>query len=82
MTLGRPKFGACPMLSGVDPGYVMSIVEDDLRNRLVRTIEILEPFSKSTGPFPDVEALKIAMLLAAHSLESAMLMVGKLPTTP
>jgi hypothetical protein len=60
------------MLSGIDAGWVMSTVEDDLRNRLVRTIEILEPFSKSTGP----------MLLAAHSLESAMLMVGKLPTTP
>jgi hypothetical protein len=29
-----------------------------------------------------VEALKIALLLVAHSLESAMLMVGKLPTTP
>ena len=60
----------------------MSIVEDDLSSRLVRTIEILEPFSKSTGPFSGLEALKIAMLLAAHSLESAMLMVGKLPTTP
>jgi hypothetical protein len=60
----------------------MSTVEDDLRTRLVRTIEILEPFSKSTAPFPDIEALKVALLLAAHSLESAMLIVGKLPTTP
>jgi hypothetical protein len=60
----------------------MSTVEDDLRTRLVRTIEILEPFSKSTGPFPDVEVLKIALLSAAHSLESAMLIVGKLPPTP
>jgi hypothetical protein len=60
----------------------MSTVEDDLRTRLVRTIEILEPFWKSTAPFPDIEALKVALLLAAHSLESAMLIVGKLPTPP
>jgi hypothetical protein len=54
----------------------MSTVDDEIRERLAQVVDGLTPFARGAGPFPDLQALPAAILLAGHALERAGLLAN------
>jgi hypothetical protein len=46
-------------------------VDDELRAKLLEVIAILQPYARSQGLFHDLADLRMAIGLAAHTLEKA-----------
>jgi hypothetical protein len=53
-------------------------IEDQIRERLACIIGSLQPVAASTGTFPDVRGVQIALTLAVHEIEAASFLAALL----
>jgi hypothetical protein len=54
---------------------------DELREQLIRVVEILQPYARSVGAFHNMEDVRTAITLATLSLRRAKRIASKLPPT-
>jgi hypothetical protein len=51
-------------------------VDDQVRERLLTVITVLQPYARSHGAFVNLPDLRVAIGLAEHALEKAELLVN------
>jgi hypothetical protein len=49
---------------------------DEIRARINQAVEILTPLAKSSGAFTDLQALRMAIMMATHAPERAELLAN------